>query len=993
MGLRLRMWIGMVVAVQIVAQDSSSLTGMQLRQGADVSGQSSSPMAMADAVPKESPVSDTASQEEQAKALDVQKDENQKRDDEIRQMKAKENGPKRFASDLFDTRQYGTNATDGGISGDYVLGVGDRLHLSAFGSATFELLLQVDGRGGVVVPKIGTISVAGMDLTHARAAIQSKVDQVFSHTTVDVSVTRLREVRVFVLGDVYKPGSYLVPSLSSLINVLGLAGGPTSVGSYRDIKVIRDGQAIRTMDLYPLRADGLGDINISFRSGDTIFVPLAKNQVQLEGGFSRVIATVPNDLNLSAPVRETDEQLQVEREIRQIQIQLGRTPQKFTGNAELALREEKERKLAEANAAANQPSPQVAAATMPSAGSSYGLAGGVPYSPMNMLGAGTATSQSMAAGLPAVSPQPVVASGQPGGTSAGTTSGTGAEGATSPVEKAKLEERLDILQQRLVEIKSNNLRDQRISQQGMAPENELAGQPAWLRQWKLEGKAPVMQFEMLPNETLKNVLDYAGGFALQAFSGSVTVRRLTASGAFNVVNVPASAMASFTLQRGDVVTALPVQDFNEDSVTVSGWARIQGQFARKDGQRVGEFLRSLSLVLPDTYMERGELVRTLPDGSKRYFAFNVAKALDGDAEHDLELQGRDAIELYRIGDLRLPKTLTVVGPVSMPGKFEFIEGMRASDLLFRAGVPLKSADRLVAELAHVQDGATTQVVRLDLAMLLSDTRNSPVDLKDDTINPMLAPGDQISIFAKPDYKEHRTVTLTGQVVRPGTYELDGPRTSLLEVIKRAGGLTPEAMPSAAIFLRALGGADADKQRANQMAGVENTDPTSNGVNEILKRLSETLRLPTGSLEMNPLLHGLSAGSLNRLVMNLPAVLAGDTSAEVELQDHDEIIIPRKTEVAYVVGETASPFAAYKVSHGTRVKDLIDMAGGPTRNADTWHIRLLKADGRILDKWVGSKNVEPGDAVLVPQRIRRDVSWQENLAALTPAAILINALRN
>jgi protein involved in polysaccharide export with SLBB domain len=127
-------------------------------------------------------------------------------------------------------------------------------------------------------------------------------------------------------------------------------------------------------------------------------------------------------------------------------------------------------------------------------------------------------------------------------------------------------------------------------------------------------------------------------------------------------------------------------------------------------------------------------------------------------------------------------------------------------------------------------------------------------------------------------------------------------------------------------------------------------------------------------------------------VDFDGILAGNPSAEVELQDGDEIIIPRRTDVAYVVGETASPFAAFKVSDGMKVKDIVGLAGGYTRNADTWNIRLLKADGRIVDHRVSGQRVDSGDALLVPQRIRRDVNWTEELAALTPLAILINTFK-
>jgi protein involved in polysaccharide export with SLBB domain len=336
--------------------------------------------------------------------------------------------------------------------------------------------------------------------------------------------------------------------------------------------------------------------------------------------------------------------------------------------------------------------------------------------------------------------------------------------------------------------------------------------------------------------------------------------------------------------------------------------------------------------------------------------------------------------------------------VSRAGKFEFLEGMRASDLLFRAGVLLPHADRMVAELAHSREGKPSEVKRLDLGRLLSSETGSPVDLKDDALNPLLEPDDTLSVFARPDYREHRSVTLWGQVVRPGTYVLDGPKVSLRDIVQRAGGLTPEAMVQGGIFLRSLKRANPESALGTRKSGSSEGDPTNKGINEILSRLNETRRLHApasannGAFIMTPLLHGLQEGNLTRMVVNFPDLLAGKTGAEVDLEDGDEIIFPRKTDAAYVVGETASPFATYKVAKGMTVADLLRMAGGPTRNADTRNIRLLKADGRIVDTWVQGKAVEPGDAVLVPQRVLRDTTWQEILSALTPIAVMLNAIK-
>ena len=862
---------------------------------------------------------------------------------EVRQAKAKEKGPKRFASDLFEARQLGSGLTDGGISEDYVLGVGDHLQLSVFGSATFEAPLQVDGRGSIVVPKVGIVPVAGMSLGKARSAVQAKIGQIFSRSTADLSVTKLREVRVFVLGEVYKPGSFLVPNLSSIVNVLGLSGGPTAIGSFRMVRVMRGGKVVHSVDLYPLRAEGVGNLNFGFQNGDTVFVPLLQNQVVMEGGFTRVVATVQgkagDEMDAEA-VKDTAEQRRVIRQIHSVETRLG-------------VKESEEGILLGLKSSTRTAAEHDASVKAREEALMYKDPTLAPKTPKETL---------------------------------------------SPEERKDLEERIDYLRAYLANLNIKARGDMRIEPEGENPKrvDEMNGQPYWLKRWIQDGKAPVMQFEMLPGETVKDAVSFAGGFALQAFSGSVSVRRVEASGALSVIDVPAGGGGGGTvLQKGDVVTALPLRDAQERAIKVGGWARVQGTFAREDGQGVGDFLKKLSLPLPDTYMERGELVRTLVDGTKQYFAFNLAKAMAGDASHNLRMQDRDAVELYRVGDFRLPKTLTVVGPVTRPGSFEYIEGMRASDLLFRAGVPLRNANPYVAELAHTREGKPGEVKQLDLTKLLTSQGASPVELQDESVNPRLEAYDQLSVYGKPDYHLHRAVILSGQVNRPGIYELDSPKTTLMEVINRAGGLTEQAMPKGGVFLRSLLKMDPEKKRISILEGLGTTkdDPTSNGINEILGRLNETKRnFTTGQIQPNALLHDLNAGNLNRLIVNFPAILAGDAKAEVELQDGDEIIFPRRTEVAYVVGETASPFASFKVNDGMKVKDLLYLAGGPTRNADTWNIRLLKADGRILDSWVNGKAVEPGDAVLVPQRIRKDTNWQENLAALTPLAILVNTFK-
>jgi protein involved in polysaccharide export with SLBB domain len=361
----------------------------------------------------------------------------------------------------------------------------------------------------------------------------------------------------------------------------------------------------------------------------------------------------------------------------------------------------------------------------------------------------------------------------------------------------------------------------------------------------------------------------------------------------------------------------------------------------------------------------------------------------GDAVSNLLLEDRDRLEVYRLSDFRRMETVTVSGPIARPGTFELREGMRASDLLLWAGLPAKNANLLSADLARTVPGGGNQITSLDLARLLPTEKDAPVDLKDDAINPLLKPDDSLTLFEKPDYRVHRTVAIEGLVGKPGTYTLDSDHVMLSQILVRAGGFLPNAMPRAAIFLRQTGTWNESVSKNSTFS----VDPAAQGANQILERLSETLRQPnTGQLLRSPVLHGIAAGHMNRMVVDFDAILKGDSMADIELRNGDQILIPAGTECAYVVGEAASPFGAYKLEKGDTVDNLLARAGGLTRNADTSNIRLLKANGLILDSHVRGKGVEAGDTILIPQRIKRDTSWQENMTALIPMALLLNAFK-
>ena len=196
---------------------------------------------------------------------------------------------KRFGSDVFLNR--GTPSKDMPIDlpvgPDYVLGVGDGLNISLWGGISQSFTRVVDREGRIILPEAGTIVVAGETLEKAETLIKNALTQQFRDARVSVSVAHLRTVRVYVVGDVQRPGAYDISSLSTPLNALYAAGGPTSVGSLRTVRQYRGKNLICDVDLYQFLLHGVFEGVERLEPGDTILVPPAGAQVTVAGMVKR----------------------------------------------------------------------------------------------------------------------------------------------------------------------------------------------------------------------------------------------------------------------------------------------------------------------------------------------------------------------------------------------------------------------------------------------------------------------------------------------------------------------------------------------------------------------------------------------------------------------------------------------------------------------------------------------------------------------------------
>lgn len=173
------------------------------------------------------------------------------------------------------------------VGPDYILGPGDELVIDYWGSSSQHIQRSVDREGRVSIPEAGSVVVAGRTLGEVQQTIQKMLSRQLRGISVDVTLGKLRTVRVYVVGDVKNPAAYDISSLSTALSALIAAGGPTDTGSYRTVKHFRGKALVEEVDLYDLMLKGVSSGEVHLESGDSILVPPIGPQVTVAGKVRR----------------------------------------------------------------------------------------------------------------------------------------------------------------------------------------------------------------------------------------------------------------------------------------------------------------------------------------------------------------------------------------------------------------------------------------------------------------------------------------------------------------------------------------------------------------------------------------------------------------------------------------------------------------------------------------------------------------------------------
>jgi protein involved in polysaccharide export with SLBB domain len=491
---------------------------------------------------------------------------------------------------------------------------------------------------------------------------------------------------------------------------------------------------------------------------------------------------------------------------------------------------------------------------------------------------------------------------------------------------------------------------------------------------------------------LWDVLDEAGGLRVSAALTHIRVERIEADGHRSTLEVglPQGStlesaqvqLGTFMVKDGDRVVVAPVLPYSERAIYLEGHVVRPGKMPYHDGMKLSDAIGSYQDLLPEP-SDHGEIVRLMPpDLRPEALDFSVTEALAG--SEPILLQPFDTIRIRGRYETDAPK-VTVRGEVLQPGAYALTQGMTAAQLVRMAGGFKRSALLQNADLAsyEIKDGSAVVSRRTTISI------GEAVNNHDANADVRLKPGDVLTVHQVSGWNDiGASVTLTGEVMYPGTYGLqEGERLS--SVLLRAGGFRTTAYPDGAVLVRKQVKELEEKSRAELIRQIETTSVGGKlGQNVSGGDESGTLQLLVQ--QQNQVLQRLrSQRAVGRLVIKISSDIAtwANTDADIELRSGDVLTIPKRPGFVLVSGQVYSASAITYVP-GKDANWYLRRAGGATDLANRKEIFVVRANGVVVGRrsgeWYGddvlSTRLNPGDVVVVPQKIfGGSVFWKNMLA--------------
>ena len=503
-------------------------------------------------------------------------------------------------------------------------------------------------------------------------------------------------------------------------------------------------------------------------------------------------------------------------------------------------------------------------------------------------------------------------------------------------------------------------------------------------------------YELKGKTTLASALEDAGGLTVAAELGHIEIDRIDANQRRESISLDLpkqanadnarAAIASFAITDGDHVHIDSILPYSQRVIYLQGHVVRPGRVSYHDNMHLSDVLHSYRDLLPEP-AGKGEIVRLVaPDLHPETIEFNLPDVLVGN--NDLSLQPLDTVRINGRYEMDAPK-VTIGGEVLRPGTYSLSSGMTAAQLVRMAGGFKRDALLETADLTSYEVVDGNKVISDRTSVRIGNAVVHP----ESSVDTQLKAGDVLTIHQIAGWSDiGSSMTIEGEVAHPGSYGIQqGERLS--SILRRTGGFRETSYAAGAVLLREEVKQLEEKSREELIRQIE-TSSTAARISPSLGSGDQSATLQLIAQQQEQVLTRLkSQPATGRMVIHISNDIAGweNTPADIEVRAGDVLKIPKRPGFVLVSGQV------YNTSAITFTPDktagwYLRRAGGATEIANKGDIFVIRANGSVvgrgsgswLDHDVLSTKLDPGDVVVVPQKILGASIFWRNL--LTVAQI-------
>ena len=473
-----------------------------------------------------------------------------------------------------------------------------------------------------------------------------------------------------------------------------------------------------------------------------------------------------------------------------------------------------------------------------------------------------------------------------------------------------------------------------------------------------------MKYEMKDGESVMTALEYSGGFTGDAYKSNIRLIRRNGV-EYQLYTVDAARFGEFELMDGDSLTVGQMVDRYENKVEIQGAVYQPGAYQLGDGiSTVAQLVRKAEGLKGDAFVNRALLFREKEDLTREVVAVDLRAVLNGTAD-DIMLMRNDSLHVSSIHDIKDIGTISIDGEVTLPGTYAFVDNMTIEDAILQAGGMLESASTAKIDISRRIKNQASQEEPDSIGQSFTLT------FKDGYVvgggkDFILEPYDHISVRKSPGYFEQISVTISGEVVFPGSYALTHKNERISDLVKKAGGVSSWAYVKGARLQRQM---NEDEKRRVESA-LDFLDSAKDSIN----------------VDM------IESANSYYVGIDLTKALANPGSeADLVLREGDQLIVPEYLNTVKISGNVMYPNTV-TYDPAFLVKDYVEMAGGYGYHSKKSKAYIIYMNGTVKRARKLSRNViEPGCEIVIPQKRQKESNIAEMLSIATTSSSVATML--